>query len=70
MILPTPCTCVSKQAALLEAEVRLSAMEQEKTHQQAALTERTSHLHQLTLKNQRITVELESLRKKLDQLKG
>ncbi|XP_060763009.1 LOW QUALITY PROTEIN: coiled-coil domain-containing protein 158-like [Neoarius graeffei] len=57
------------RAALLEAELRLSAVEQEKTQQQAALSERTCSLHQLTLEKQQITAELESQRKKLDQLK-
>ncbi|XP_034154764.2 coiled-coil domain-containing protein 158 isoform X2 [Pangasianodon hypophthalmus] len=57
------------RAALLEAELRLSAVEQEKTLQRAALSERTSSLHQLTLEKQQMTAELESQRKKLDQLK-
>lgn len=64
------CTCLCEQAALLEVELRLSAVEQEKTQQQAALSERTSSLHQLTLKKQQMTVELESHCKKLDLLKG
>ncbi|KAM9446220.1 coiled-coil domain-containing protein 158-like isoform 1-T1 [Clarias gariepinus] len=57
------------RSALQEAELRLSAVEQEKTQQQAALSERTSSLHQLTLEKQQMTAELESQRKKLDQLK-
>lgn len=48
----------------------LSAVEQEKTQLQAALSERTSSLHQLTLENQQMTILLESQCKKLDQLKG
>ncbi|KAF5906626.1 coiled-coil domain-containing protein, partial [Clarias magur] len=56
------------RSALLEAELRLSALEQ-KTQQQAALSERTSSLHQLTLEKHQMTAELESQRKKLDHLK-
>ncbi|KAK3538938.1 hypothetical protein QTP86_023548 [Hemibagrus guttatus] len=56
------------RAALLEAEQRLSALEQEKTQQRAALSERASSLHLLTLEKQQMTAELESERKKLDQL--
>ncbi|XP_017308074.1 coiled-coil domain-containing protein 158 isoform X3 [Ictalurus punctatus] len=57
------------RSALLEAELRLSAVEQEKRQQQAVVSERTSNLHQLTLEKQQVTTELESQRKKLDQLK-
>ncbi|XP_053509764.1 coiled-coil domain-containing protein 158-like isoform X3 [Ictalurus furcatus] len=57
------------RSALLEAELRLSTVEQEKRQQRAALSERTSNLHQLTLEKQQVTTELESQRKKLDQLK-
>ncbi|XP_058231315.1 LOW QUALITY PROTEIN: coiled-coil domain-containing protein 158-like [Hemibagrus wyckioides] len=57
------------RAALLEAELRLSALEQEKTQQRAALSERASSLHQLTLEKQQMTSELESQRKKLEQIK-
>ncbi|KAF4074469.1 hypothetical protein AMELA_G00239650 [Ameiurus melas] len=57
------------RCALLEAELRLSAVEQEKTQQRASLSERTSNLHQLTLEKQQVTTELESQRKKLDQVK-
>lgn len=64
------CTCLREQAALLEAELRLSAVEQEKTQQHAALSESMNNLHQLTLEKQQITAELESQYKKLDQFKG
>ncbi|KAI5613213.1 hypothetical protein C0J50_11573 [Silurus asotus] len=57
------------RAALLEAELRLSAMEQQKSQQQAALSERTNNLHQLTLEKQQVMAELEDQCKKLDQLK-
>lgn len=61
------CTCLCEQAALLEAELRLSAVEQEKW---AALSERANSIHQLTLEKQQMTAELESQRKELDQFKG
>ncbi|XP_060740097.1 coiled-coil domain-containing protein 158-like [Tachysurus vachellii] len=57
------------RAALLEAELRLSAVEQEKTQRWAALSERASNIHQLTLEKQQMTAELESQRKELDQFK-
>ncbi|XP_046698152.1 coiled-coil domain-containing protein 158-like isoform X3 [Silurus meridionalis] len=57
------------RAALLEAELRLSAMEQQKSQQQAALSERTNNLHQLTLEKQQVMAKLEDQCKKLDQLK-
>lgn len=64
------CSCLCEQSALLEAELLLSAVEQEKTQQQAALSERTSSLHQLTLEKQQMAILLESQCKKRDLLKG
>ncbi|XP_026994382.2 coiled-coil domain-containing protein 158 isoform X2 [Tachysurus fulvidraco] len=57
------------RAALLEAELRLSAVEQEKSQRCAALSERDSSIHQLTLEKQHMTAELALQRKELDQLK-
>lgn len=53
-----------------QAELRLSTMEREKACQQAAFSEKTCSVDQLTLEKRQMTAELEVRRMQLTQLKG
>lgn len=53
-----------------QAELRLSTMAGEKACQQAALSEKTCSVDQLTFEKQQMTDELEVQRMQLTQLKG
>ncbi|CAM4538249.1 unnamed protein product [Leuciscus chuanchicus] len=57
------------KAALRQAELRLSTMAGEKACQQAALSEKTCSVDQLTFEKQQMTDELEVQRMQLTQLK-
>ncbi|XP_039518424.1 coiled-coil domain-containing protein 158-like [Pimephales promelas] len=57
------------KAALRQAELRLSTMAGEKACQQAALSEKTCSVDQLTLEKQQRTAELEVRRMQLNQLR-